>query len=189
MLSEYPSLPNTFLSTGCPRMIVRYPPFPTATPNCEANQLATGCMDASSATTRTPASTTNRPGFSVTDTGSGIRCIGWAAAQILTKNKVRRGMSFITTFYNEVMNLGIMNDPEKFITVKSAERDLLRPDHDAFTPYAADLVHHHDKRLMHPHIPACREPLLNRLHAHLRYDRPSAASQVDLYIVTQSLYI
>lgn len=62
------------------------------------------------------------------------------------------------------MNLGIMYDPEKFIPVSPAERDLRLPDGNAFTTDAADLIHHNNERLVHPDIFPRRQPFTNGFH-------------------------
>src|SRR6185295_2109133 len=108
---------------------------------------------------------------------------------MLTKNKVRRETIFITAFYNEVMNLGIMNELEKFVTVKTAERYLRTGDSNAFIADAAYLIYHHDKGLMHPDIFPRRQPLPDSLHALLGENGPGGAGKMDLNIVTQPFNI
>ena len=62
------------------------------------------------------------------------------------------------------MNLGIMDDPEKFIAIKSAERDLRLPYPDAIIVDAANLIHHYDKRFVDANVFAGGQPPADGLH-------------------------
>src|SRR5882757_1765716 len=115
--------------------------------------------------------------------------MGSAPAQRATKNKEKREIVFITAFYNEDLNLVIMDDPEKFIAIKPADRDLRFPDHNAFVSNAGDLIHHHDKRLMYPCIFSRRQLLPDGLHAQFGENGSGRRDKVDLYIISKAFYI